>query len=221
MELSQTNLSYINISLDFLVPETFNVMRKGAKFERFFDNLNRLVAIFKTKPTAPRLRYITVLGKSNLQEVASLVSTMSQKYLAMEHEFRCFWHRQGQDPTWVAQNDLAWSDLSGVQGELSSQPYPYKFVAFEEPEHFLDLSFNDRGAQAVYSLPPPLALSIFSDGTVALEGAATKPEFNLNSIDDPPRQFANVLLLQSLDQALRRRTAAAQTGECARQAAVR
>jgi pyruvate-formate lyase-activating enzyme len=199
VQLSHVNLSFINISLDSLVPETFEMMRKGAKYERFLGNLERLVAIFQREPSAPRLRYITVLCKRNLAEIEALIAVTSQKYLAIEHEFRAFWHRHGQNSNWVNENQVRWSDLVEVHARLRAQPYPHLFVPFEEPENLLDLSLMDPRDQAVFASPTPLALNIYSDGKVELDRAAVRVEFSLAKIDEPLVHFRNLLALQALD----------------------
>ena len=198
-ELSNSNITFINISLDSFIPEVFETLRRGARHKNFIDNLERMVAIFSKHPNPPGLRYITVLSKANLSEVSSLIKTTKEKYLAEQHEFRSFWLRQGQDEEWVKENDISWSDLLEVEKVLKNQPYKYFFRPFENPEDFLEKSTDNQYEQIVYSQPSPLELSIFSDGKVILERTPVDVEFSLKELNQPHPFFENILRLHALD----------------------
>lgn len=86
--LAHSGLHHINVSFDSLNPETFAVMRKNGKFATFRDNLERLVASARTSATPPALRYITILSKLNVGEIAEIVATTTRKYLSIENEIR-------------------------------------------------------------------------------------------------------------------------------------
>ena len=86
-ELSETDIHHINISLDSFNPVLFERLRKGAKFATFIDNLERLVRIFSRNSKSPPIRYVTMVLKSNLNEIPELFERCHTEYHASENEF--------------------------------------------------------------------------------------------------------------------------------------
>ena len=52
------------------------------------NNLSRLVSIFSKSKNAPFIRYITVVLKSNIDEIPSLAEACAKKYFANGHKIR-------------------------------------------------------------------------------------------------------------------------------------
>jgi hypothetical protein len=77
--LAASGISHINISLESLDPAIFERMRKGAKWNIFKENWDRLISAWKSAGSPPRLRYIIMAYKSNRDELPGLV-----KYLRAE-----------------------------------------------------------------------------------------------------------------------------------------
>lgn len=160
------------------------------------DNLTRMVSIFKDNPRAPKLRYITVLGKDNILEVPSLISTTAEKYLASEHEFRAFWYRKGQDDAWVKENEITWNDLTSVGEVLRSQPYKYYFAPFEHPDD-ISLVNTSHFDDAIYR-PLPAGINLASNGMVWID-MFPEISFNLHDVREPLAHFENIFRLHLLD----------------------
>jgi organic radical activating enzyme len=195
-ELSEISISHINVSLDSFVPQVFESHRRLAKFDTVIDNLTRMVAIFKDNPRAPKLRYITVLGKDNISEVPSLIATTAEKYLASEHEFRAFWYRKGQDEAWVKENEITWDDLTNVGEVLRNQPYKYYFAPFEHPDD-ISLVHESNFDYAIYR-PLPGGINLASNGMVWID-MFPEISFNLHDVRDPLAHFENICRLHLLD----------------------
>jgi MoaA/NifB/PqqE/SkfB family radical SAM enzyme len=197
-KLSMINISHINISLDSLIPEKFELLRKNAKFKVFMDNLNRLVKIFSQSSQAPKLRYITILVKTNFEEVSSLIAETTEKYLSTEHEFRCFLPTESQDQTWKNNNAISLNDWDKVRDELCLLPYKYVLGPFSQGQDIVTPPQNNY-EQQVYGFPPYLSLSVSSNGTISLLHMPIDIAFNLHEIEMPYHFFEKLVLLHSLD----------------------
>ncbi len=88
--LSRIGIHHINISMDSLRPEVFESLRKGARFDRYMNNLERLVGRFaaSTGAGAPPIHYVTVALRPNIEEIPALVEECSTRFLAAINEAR-------------------------------------------------------------------------------------------------------------------------------------
>lgn len=86
--LADSNLHHVNISVDSLNPDLYPVLRKGSKLDKFLENLKRLKTIFAHNPRAPKIRFITMVFKSNYDELEDIVKFCSEELGASEHELR-------------------------------------------------------------------------------------------------------------------------------------
>ena len=68
-EWARSNIHHINISVDSMNPERFAVLRKFGRYEVFKKNLDLLAKVFGQFEDRPKLRYITMAFKSNLEEI--------------------------------------------------------------------------------------------------------------------------------------------------------
>ncbi len=198
-ELSASQIHHINISLDSLIPSPFESLRKGARFERFFDNLERLVKVFAQNQFAPRLHYITVLCKANLDEVDKLLQVTAEKYLAKEHEFRCFIPFGFIDSTWLHSNSISEAEWKAVKEKLASSPYQYVLGDFISYEHLPDHTIYSEYEKKVYSYPPCLSLIISASGIVKLLHMPIDISIDIHDISNPYSVFKEILSLHALD----------------------
>ncbi|MHB9057181.1 MAG: radical SAM protein [Paludibacteraceae bacterium] len=197
-QLSQSNIHHINISLDSLKPEVFESMRRGAKMEVFLDNLARIVDIFARNPHSPKLRYITILCKSNINEAVELLRTTSDKYRSSEHEFRCFHpNEEFQDVAWVKRNLITLKDWEYVKKILLGSKYHYCLGGYVSGDNYAIPSNNDY-ERTIYQPPPDLALRISSDGEIELLDMPGKIRFNIADNFDYYSFLPKIIPLHSL-----------------------
>ena len=196
-QLSQSSIHHINISLDSLEPEMFESLRRGAKFEVFIDNLERMTDIFAKNPHSPKLRYITILCKSNINEAAELLNASSNKYRSSEHEFRCFDpHEEFQDKAWLKENLITREDWEHVKKYLSMSKHNYYLGSYICRNNYMPCS-NDY-EQKIYQPPSNLALRICSGGEIELLDMPEKVCFNIADISNPFLFFSQIIPLHSL-----------------------
>ena len=197
-QLSQSNIHHINISLDSIKPDVFEGLRRGAKFEVFMDNLERLVDIFAKNPHSPKIRYITILCKSNIGEAVELLNATSKKYHSSEHEFRCFHpNEEFQDAVWVKKNLITLEDWEYVKRALSGSTHHYCLGGYTYNDNHVIPASNDY-ERAIYQPPPDLALRIGSGGEIELLDMPGKIQFNINDNFDLYSFLSKIIPLHSL-----------------------
>ncbi len=101
VELARSGLHHIIISLDSLKKETYEVLRKGAKFSVFEDNIRRVAHIFNCSEDAPLIYFVSIVNKLNASEIPELLHLCSEKYHASFHDIREYWLLSHQ-------NELEW-----------------------------------------------------------------------------------------------------------------
>jgi molybdenum cofactor biosynthesis enzyme MoaA len=138
-ELSQVNIHHINVSLDSLDPAIYEDLRGGAKFDTFMYNLENLVSVFGKYPKAPRIRYITMVFKQNLNEVVDLVSVCHKRYLADLHEVRTPFNitLSHMDEEWIKKSIISRKEWDELGKELSR--LPFRTSLFNPLQHSMNL----------------------------------------------------------------------------------
>ncbi len=86
--LAQSGLYNINISIESRDPAVYERMRKGARHRIFQENWDRLLDAFARVPAPPKLRYIAMAYKSNLEELPGLASYLLEERQAWQVEYR-------------------------------------------------------------------------------------------------------------------------------------
>ena len=184
--LSHISLHHINISLDSLNPHVFESLRKGAKFEQFERNLNRLVEAFSQSKDAPPIYYVTMILKSNMEEIPSLVEKLNQKYLSRLNFPRYVYEVSHLSSQWKRENLLSNEDWD----RFLSIDWPKNCVISSPPGVYYanDNEPYSRNFAPVISGNLPPALRISSSGDV--ESFYGKDfHVNLNDLDDPNEFF--------------------------------
>jgi MoaA/NifB/PqqE/SkfB family radical SAM enzyme len=119
--LSQTNLRYINISVESFMPDVYESCRKNGKFNRFIDNLERLAFYFDRNPKSPPIRFITLASKLNVSEIPSIIEKCSVAFHASEHEVRNF-YITANNRQWVASHALTATEWDEMEKALLHIP---------------------------------------------------------------------------------------------------
>ncbi len=174
-KLSKIKLNHINISLDSFDKSLYEKMRKGAKFERFMDNLERLVSYFSASASASPLRFISLVVKSNINEFPSLVEKCATKYLSSENEIR-----------YIS------SEHHSISKEWIEENFP-------SPDDWEKLKTNLAHVKHKYTLTPPPAkvshpfdennLSVLANGDIFI--FRPREWYKINDIE--PYDFAKVI----------------------------
>jgi hypothetical protein len=86
--LAASGVFHINISIESIVPEIYERLRKGARWPIFKENWDRLIKAWQTAESPPRLRYIMMAYKSNLAEIPALVDYFRRERHAWQVEVR-------------------------------------------------------------------------------------------------------------------------------------
>ena len=200
---SHTGIHHINVSFDSLTPHVFEKLRKGAKFETFIDNLQRMVTIFSRVPDAPPLQYITIALKSNLAEIPELVKMCHTRYLAADSEIRPPWTAPS-NAEFLKKEMLDMEEWNGLEKELAKLPYRYQTYSLS---HSLTKASNnaffegikDEERKKLYSAPDLTGIRISSEGLVEFvdRDIFTRLEY----IADPYHLFKDLLPILRTDVA--------------------
>jgi MoaA/NifB/PqqE/SkfB family radical SAM enzyme len=165
--LAGLGLHHINVSVDSFREDTFEAIRRRAKFERFADNLERLSRRFAARGDATPLQFITVVVRQNVEEVPAIVRRCLGELGGRRHEVRHVFLAPHLDAAWQHENlvdETRWDWLERELSELGGR------VVLDRP--------------AAAPAGAPVALIVFADGRVQVH---SRPEqsYRLGDIDDP------------------------------------
>jgi len=198
--LSESNIHHINISVESLEPSIYEELRRGARFGTFMDNLEDLASVFGKNPTAPRIRYVSMVFQQNLSGLEDLVSACHENYLAEFHElrtpFRCASPCMGEE--WIGQSAISEKEWGELVKAFSKLPFPttlYNQVALEH--RLLNRLLNPSEAPQIPNLftqLPKRWIRVNSDGTTFLPWTKKRYEIhNINEIQNPHMFFKRKL----------------------------
>jgi len=186
--LSNMNLDSITISLGSLNPELYEELHTGAKFSIFIDNLERLVAVFRQKPDAPKLRFITIAFKQNMDELEYIAKICNEKYLSILHQFRTPFRGTPKRKEWLDKTTISKEDWDVVSGKLAKLPESYN-IKFFNPLYGVHLLGGTSRTTSTY-------FSFRSDGTIVFHERNKerlpiefREDFNINTISKPYEFF--------------------------------
>jgi sulfatase maturation enzyme AslB (radical SAM superfamily) len=86
--LAGNGMHHINVSIESRDPALYERMRKGARWQIFLENWNRLIATLDVADRPTPIRYIAMAYKSNLRELPDLVSYLLEHRRAKQVELR-------------------------------------------------------------------------------------------------------------------------------------
>jgi hypothetical protein len=188
--LSRVSLHHLNISFDSLVPEVFELLRKGGKYDRFQDHLGRLVKAFSGQKNAPPLRFITVALRDNLAEIPGLVEYCARRCLSTFHEIRFVYEVSHLSQEWKDRHLLSNAEWAGLEAWAASSPFPCAVIPPPPGYYAGDGKPYSRAEAPPAKRPvaaPPSALQIDARGTVTVYG--TDIHFDLERISHPRKFF--------------------------------
>lgn len=194
--LARSRLHHVNVSMDTLDAELFEVLRKGGRLRIFMDNLSRLVAAFRASDAAPQLRYISMAYRSNLDELPGLVSRAFEELHAGRHEVRYTYNVRHIAQAFREQHFLSREDWRALEARLASLPHPIDVVTPPDDydkTHARSVNYwempDEEGFPA--TVPDrPITLRGAWDGEVRLRKREQHFSVNVNILQDPAAFFA-------------------------------
>ena len=201
---ANSGLHHINISFDTLNPELFGVIRKFGRYTVFEKNLNTLTSVFRSFPSAPRLRYITMALKCNLDEIPAIIERTHREWLWTENEIRYTYNVEHFSDTFRKTFFLSKEDWVRLTLLLTDVSYRHT-VAYPPMEEYLDrilpsANYFELGkhartvnAQPLRALRRPLKLRYRPNGNLVVDGLEQNFQVNINELEDPCAYFREAL----------------------------
>ena len=197
---ARSGIHHINVSLDSTNPDLFAFLRKFGRYETFERNLDLMTKVFEEVPARerPKLRYITMAFKSNLDEIPTLVERCHRRWLSYENEIRYTYNVIHITDDFRRQQYLDREDWSRLTEALDKLPFRYTIAyppenGYEEElqpsANFADCSEGSRPTQSVADLERPLSLRARPDGTLLVVGREHEFAWNVNTLSDPVGHF--------------------------------
>jgi molybdenum cofactor biosynthesis enzyme MoaA len=189
---ARSGLHHINVSLDTMNPELFAVLRKFGRYNVFEANLNLLAKVFKAVPGAPKLRYITVAFKSNLEELPRIIEYSNLHWLSSENEIRYTYNVEHITDQFRKEHYLYREDWPGLTARLKQLPYPHVIDCppgdgYEEiiqpSANYFDIRRIKPESKPVFV--HPLSLRARPDGTLLVVRQESQFGVNIRSLSDP------------------------------------
>ena len=192
---AQSGIHHINVSLDSLRPDLFAVLRKFGNFEIFRRNLDLMTDVFRRHPDPPKLRFITMAFKSNLEEIPNIVQHSHERWLSYENEIRYTLNFEHITDDFRTEHYLGKPDWPILTEKLANLPFNYTVVYppadyadFVMPTFDLDAP-KPGGPQAGLKFKRPLRLRARPNGTILVEGHEAEFGVDIHSLPDPPAFF--------------------------------
>lgn len=197
---AESGLHHINVSLDTMNPALFAVLRKFGRYEVFKRNLDRLAAIFRVTPNAPKMRYITMAFRSNLEEIPEIVRHAHEQWLASDSEVRYTFNMGHISDEFRREHYLKQEDWAVLDERLSGLPYRHTITrppesGYEErvfpAANFFDL-LKLRNHEKNMQFEHPISLRGRPDGSLLLAGRECDWSVNVHDLGDPVEFFRNL-----------------------------
>lgn len=121
-DIASANLTHLNISLETFQPELYDELT-GTKQSHFYDNVDRLIPI--AREYGLKIRFITMILSSNIDELPELVKTAHDKYAPYQHELRTPYFFEGDDKriARMEQELLGRKDIDAVVERIQALGY--------------------------------------------------------------------------------------------------
>ena len=120
--LANSGMHHINISIESLQPELYERMRKGARHRIFRENWDALLAALEHGAAPPRLRYITMVYKSNLPELPEMVRYLLEERRAWQVELRTTFDVPHLPSEFRVREFLDWDEWLALRDRLAGFP---------------------------------------------------------------------------------------------------
>ncbi len=163
--LAGSGVDHLNISIESLVPQLYERMRKGARHGIFLENWQAMIDAFSRGSSPPRLRYIVMAYHSNVQEIPQLVETLRREKMAWQIEVRHTYYMPHISTAFSDSEFLRTDEWTWLAEQLSR--YPTEEVNLLLPPGGIGHEHVASPADAVVSsnVPPPKRLGIASTVT--------------------------------------------------------
>lgn len=192
---ARSGIHHINVSLDSLNPELFAVLRKFGRFEIFQRNLDLMTDVFRRHPDPPKLRFITMAFKSNLEEIPKILQHSRDRWLSSENEIRYTLNFEHITDNFRTEHYLLKEDWPILTEKLAKLPYNYTITY--PPEDYAELVMptfdldTPRPAvrQSGNKFKRPLCLRARPNGTILVVGHESEFSVDIRSLPDPPAFF--------------------------------
>ena len=189
---ARSGLHHINVSLDTLDPDRFAFLRKHGRFDVFSANLDLLADVFRRTPGAPALRFITMVFKSNLHEMETIVRVSRERWLSTDNEFRYTFNVAHITDEFRQTQYLSQEDWAPLSARLQALGVPIVILhppanGYEEviaPQNFFDASARPGFAPRV-TFTKPMGLRASADGTIVVSDAEDALRVKIESLEDP------------------------------------
>lgn len=196
LDFRSSGVNHINVSLDTLSPSLYSLLRVRGKLENVIQNLERLTECFGYNADAPRVHFITIGFKSNLNEIRDLVTICNKKFRSAQHEIRFLYDEDHISFRFKRENLLDDQDWDKIESEVADLSYVKVFRAPREMNYRISekdpaIGTLDQRSSAEARVPTkPLSLFVNSEGFVTI-GDMRENNFkvNINCIGDPFRFF--------------------------------
>lgn len=192
---AQSGIHHINVSFDTLNEELFSFLRRPGRLPVFLANLRRMTDIFRKHPGAPRLRFITMAFRSNLEDIPEIVRLTNEEHLSSENEIRYTYNVGHITDDFRRTQYLSADEWQLLSARLAAQPYRYTLAlpppGAEELDigsaNYLDIPISPTFAGP--KLEPPLSLRARMDGVVMIVDHESAWAMDIRDIADPPAFF--------------------------------
>ena len=204
---SKANIDHINISLETYDRALYDRLTR-TKGSHFYENLERLGVL--AKENGMKLRLITMILKSNIDELPALIKKAREELSPVRHELRTpYYFKASKEQMDIAESELlprmeldekgkALFDAAGgadnIIIDLSNDLESFQKKRNEDFDTHITSS-SERPGSANFRV------RIESDGTGHFgHRSETKELFDLEKLDDPGKYFSEALVrLQSLE----------------------
>jgi len=196
-KMSLSGIDHINISLDTLNQNLFETIRNGIKYSTFHHNLNRIVTVFKHTATAPKINFITILIKDNINECRSILEKCATDFHANNNEFRCFWFHDYHDQKWLTKQTITKNDWITLKEQLQSQNKRFSLGEYIDPPTVKKEGIV-KNCDPLSQNPPFSALRISSSGIIEPFRMPCNFYLDINSMNEPYETMKCFAEIQSI-----------------------
>ena len=189
-QIANSGIAHINISMDSLDAKTYEAFRKGAKFERFYENLLRVVERFSDVHNAPRVRFYSMVSRANIAEIPILLERAHHEFHCSEIEFRPLW-QVPSNAEWLSSQYLDENEYRQLKVNLDAVQLPYQLDPLKPQEAFMKLR------NLSVAMPNEQALRVSANGRIEL--LKRDVSFSLDDFSNPQSFFRDLLKFISLD----------------------
>ncbi|CAI3949863.1 Radical SAM superfamily maturase [Commensalibacter communis] len=151
--LATSNIDHINISIESFVPQSYVKFRKGARYQIFMDNLERLATAMNSFNSITTINYIAMAYKTNFKEFPEMYQSLINKYHGSYFEMRDtfdlpFIAQDFKDEEFLSEADWDWlEDQFKYIDKQTIALYRHFRIQKEEQKDYIDLD------------PPPIPVA--------------------------------------------------------------